>query len=422
MSYLEKKLATLSPAKRALFESLVKQKALTGAGEPPGVGGVRKRSGAFASDAREEACESGASDDGMKFSLFFFSEDGSESKQGKYELLIESVRFADEHGFSAVWTPERHFHAFGGPYPNPSLIAAALAMITKNVELRAGSVVLPLHDSIRVAEEWAVVDNLSNGRAAVSFATGWHLDDFVLAPDKYAARKEITLREIETVKRLWEGEPVVRVGAGGREVEIKSYPRPLRKPLPIWLTAATSPETFVMAGEIGVDLLTGLTGQQVGDLAAKIGLYREARARCGHDPAAGVVALMLHTYIGDCLSDVREKVRLPMYDYLRTNLNLHKNLATRRDIKVGDRSFSSDDEETLLSFAFERYFNGSSLFGTVETARLTVERLKAIGVDEVACLIDFGLDNETVVEGLRHLNELRCRVARSAARPQSFAV
>ena len=100
----------------------------------------------------------------MKFSLFFFSHDASKGTENKYRLLMESARFADVNDFSAVSTPERHFQDFGGLYPNPSVLSAALAMNTKNIDIRAGSVALPLHNPIRVAEEWSVVDNLSNGR------------------------------------------------------------------------------------------------------------------------------------------------------------------------------------------------------------------------------------------------------------------
>src|SRR4029453_9616557 len=114
----------------------------------------------------------------MKFSLFFFSDDGSSTTENKYQLLTEATKFADRHDFIAVWTPERHFYEFGGLYPNPSVLGAALAMITERIQIRAGSVVLSLHSPVRVAEEWAVVDNLSNGRVALSFATGWHAHDY----------------------------------------------------------------------------------------------------------------------------------------------------------------------------------------------------------------------------------------------------
>ncbi|HEY0172712.1 MAG TPA: aminotransferase class III-fold pyridoxal phosphate-dependent enzyme, partial [Pyrinomonadaceae bacterium] len=109
-------------------------------------------------------------DRGVAFSLSYFGNYDAPYDEHKYDLLIEGARFADRHGFEAVWIPERHFHAFGGLSPAPSVVAAALARETERICLRAGSVVLPLHHAVRVAEEWAVVDNLSRGRAGVSFA------------------------------------------------------------------------------------------------------------------------------------------------------------------------------------------------------------------------------------------------------------
>ena len=67
------------------------------------------------------------------------------TQQNKYRLLLEGARFADQNGFVAVWTPERHFHAFGGLFPNPAVTSAAIAAITEKIGIRAGSVVSPLH-------------------------------------------------------------------------------------------------------------------------------------------------------------------------------------------------------------------------------------------------------------------------------------
>ncbi|MEJ8643180.1 LLM class flavin-dependent oxidoreductase [Streptomyces sp. MS1.HAVA.3] len=145
----------------------------------------------------------------MEFSLFFFSGDGTAAGPGKYDLLMESARFADANGFAGIWVPERHFVDFGGLYPNPSVLAAAIAVQTQQIQIRAGSCVLPLHHPVRVAEEWAVVDNLSGGRAAISAASGWHPDDFLLAPgdgqQRYPRRKEEMFEAIETIQRLWAG-------------------------------------------------------------------------------------------------------------------------------------------------------------------------------------------------------------------------
>src|SRR5262249_41347167 len=113
----------------------------------------------------------------LDFSLFYFSSDEGEKNRNKYSLLLEGAKFADANDFTAGWTTERHFHAFGGLYPNPSVAGAAIATITSKVRIRAGSCVLPLHNPIRIAEEWALVDNLSNGRVGISFASGWQPND-----------------------------------------------------------------------------------------------------------------------------------------------------------------------------------------------------------------------------------------------------
>ena len=99
----------------------------------------------------------------------FFSGTSHGCGPDRYSLLKRAARLADERGFCAVWTPERHFHEFGGLFPNPSVTGAALAMITDQIQIRAGSLISPLHDPVRVAEDWALVDNLSQGRVAISF-------------------------------------------------------------------------------------------------------------------------------------------------------------------------------------------------------------------------------------------------------------
>ncbi len=355
----------------------------------------------------------------VDFSLFYFASDGGEAGGDKYRLLLEGAKFADRHGFAAVWTPERHFHAFGGLYPNPSVAGAALAALTQRVQIRAGSVVLPLHHPIRVAEEWALVDNLSGGRVGVSFASGWQSNDFVLNPETYADRKALMFRNIETVRRLWRGERLAFVGPNGKEVEVQTLPRPVQPELPVWVTAAGSPDTFRMAGEIGANLLTHLLGQGVEDLAEKIAVYR--RAREGHGHGRGHVTLMVHTFVGEDEDEVRETVRGPMTDYLRSAVDLIKQAATSspqltlRSRQTGkspvelleSKDLSEEDMRALLDHAFERYFKTSGLFGTPETCLDTVRRLRAADVDEIACLIDFGVETGAALAHLEHLNALR---------------
>jgi len=78
------------------------------------------------------------------------SDEGGPAVDAQRRLLFEGARFADDNGFLAVWAPERHFLAFGGPSPNPSVMAAALAAATHRVRIRAGSVAVPLHHPARM--------------------------------------------------------------------------------------------------------------------------------------------------------------------------------------------------------------------------------------------------------------------------------
>jgi natural product biosynthesis luciferase-like monooxygenase protein len=357
----------------------------------------------------------------LDFSLFYFSADENENAQDKYRLLLEGAKYADKNGFAAVWTPERHFHAFGGLYPNPAVAGAAVAAVTERVGIRAGSVVLPLHHPARVAEEWSVVDNISKGRVGISFASGWQPNDFALMPGNFADNKGVMLRNIEVVRKLWRGESVAFDGPLGKPVELRTLPRPVQKELPYWVTSAGNPQTFIDAGRIGANVLTHLLGQTVEELAEKIAAYRKAYMEAGH-AGEGFVSLMLHTFVGPDMAAVRAAVKRPLIEYLKTSLHLVKQYAwsfpafkRREGMDAKDQgsvdlqSLSADEMDALLEYSFERYFDDSGLFGTSESCLAMIDRIKAVGVDDVACLIDFGIASDTVLEHLPHLNALRER-------------
>ncbi|WP_236808844.1 MupA/Atu3671 family FMN-dependent luciferase-like monooxygenase [Amycolatopsis albispora] len=339
----------------------------------------------------------------MDFTLFFFSGDGTGSGPGKYQLLLDCAEFADAHEFTAIWVPERHFVDFGGLYPNPSVLAAALATRTERIQLRAGSVVVPLHHPVRIAEEWAVVDNLSGGRVGIACASGWHPNDFVLAPERYKGRKDDMFAAIETIRRLWAGETVELDGPEGSVVGVRTLPRPLQERLPMWVSSQGSIDTFRRAGEVGAHVLTGLVAQRLSDLGEKITAYRTALAEAGHDPALGKVSAMAHTFLGPSDDEVKELVRAPLIGYLR-------NFLSQQDGTGGEFSpLNEEEREAMLAASFERYFATIALLGTPDKCETLIEDLLDIGVDEVACLVDFGLEPDTVLSGLRYLDELRAR-------------
>ncbi len=364
----------------------------------------------------------------MDFGFCYWGNDDAPGRD-KYRLLFEGAKAADENGLHSVWTPERHFHAFGGPYANAAVSGAAVAAITRNVSVRSCSCVLPLHHPARVAEEWAMVDNMCDGRVGLAIAAGWQPDDFILRPENAPPEsKKAMLRDIEVLRRLWRGEAVEFPKADGEMHAVVTQPRPVQKEVPIWLTIALNPKSFVTAAEIDANVLTHLLGQSIEELAEKITLYRNRRAELGLDPAAGKVTLMLHTFVDADREVAREVTRAPLKSYLASAASLIKqyvwmfpalkqphNADAAANIDL--ESVSPEDMDAVLEFAFARYFEDSGLLGSVEDCVKRVDQLKAIGVDEIGCLIDFGVDTDTMLDSFPALFE----VVRQTARPKPVA-
>ncbi|MFG6568564.1 MupA/Atu3671 family FMN-dependent luciferase-like monooxygenase [Sulfitobacter sp. 1A13679] len=357
------------------------------------------------------------SDRRIDFNLFYWGNDDGVGPK-KYELLLEGAKFADAHGFNAVWTPERHFHAFGGPYPNPSVTGAAVAAVTQNLDVRAGSCVAPLHHPARIAEEWAVIDNLTNGRVGLAIASGWQPDDFVLRPENTPPENKPAMYDaIDQLRRLWAGEPVEFPRADGTPHAVVTQPRPVSDKLPIWVTTAGNPQTWKEAGEIGANVLTHLLGQSVEEVAEKIKIYHDALRAAGHDPADHRVTVMLHSYLAQTRAEAEETARGPMKEYLRSAAGLIKQYAwafpafkkpagTTNPFEIDLEGLSPEEMDAILEFAFQRYFNDSGMFGTVADGLARAEQLKRIGVDEIACLIDYGIPTDKVMAGLAPLAEV----------------
>jgi natural product biosynthesis luciferase-like monooxygenase protein len=377
--------------------------------QPTGFWERHKAKPSFISHQHETQERSLNPDKEMLFSLYYFGEYEAEFSNNKYALLFEGSRFADQHGFTAVWIPERHFHSFGGFSPNPSVIGAALARETKHIQIRAGSTVLPLHHPIRVAEEWSVVDNLSKGRVGIAFASGWHANDFVFAPESYGNHRELMFEGIEVVRKLWQGESIQFQDGAGKNIDVKIFPMPVQSDLPTWLTIVNNPETYIRAGEMGVGILTNLMGQTIEDLASNIALYRKSLSEHGYAPESGQVAVLLHTFVGNDDAVTREKARVPFCNYLNSSIGLFKNLIRSQGLAVDLDRLTEEDKDYILATAYERYVQTSALIGTPESCSKIIDNLRLAGVDEVGCFIDFGIDSDAVLDHLLDLNILKER-------------
>jgi natural product biosynthesis luciferase-like monooxygenase protein len=340
----------------------------------------------------------------IDLSLMFFANDTEEAVPSKYDYLMKSVTFADEAGFTAVWFPERHFHRFGGLSPNPALLAAAAAVTTKRVRIRPGVVILPLHDILRVREDWAVIDNLSGGRIDLGFAAGWDADSFCYNPKSYRDRGRLTLDGIKQLQLLWTQETVSRVNGNGETVTLTPFPRPIQQTPSVWLAVAKQPSLFEEAGRRGLNILTALLFQPLETIAENIKLYRNARANANLDPAQGRVTLTVHTFVGPDDKYSVDAASEPLRNYLASSVDLW-----RKEGVALDR-LSQTERESVIEFALQRYIRLSGLIGGADKISDRLATMSAIGVDEVACLIDFGIDRDLVISSLPYLSEAWAQV------------
>lgn len=334
----------------------------------------------------------------MSFSVLFFGADKNEESKGKYDLLLKIAQWIDDKEFEAIWTPERHFAEFGGAFPSPSVLGSAIAMVTKNIGIRAGSVVIPMHDPIRVAEEWSVIDNLSNGRVGISVASGWHPNDFVFADGEYQNRHAQMKSKVEELKKLWRGEVINRMNGVGAEISLQTRPTPLQKELPLWVTSAGNKETFIYAGQIGANVLTHMLGQNLDQLEENIKVYNQTLLENGFSIEERKVTVMLHTYLDETLEEAYAVSEKPFKSYLTSSIKLMEPLAAELGLDIHTQL------DEIVDIAYLRFSRNNTLIGTEKSFQEMTAKLNTIGITEIACLVDFGVENEKVFESLKRVN------------------
>ncbi|MDI5966349.1 MupA/Atu3671 family FMN-dependent luciferase-like monooxygenase, partial [Streptantibioticus silvisoli] len=356
------------------------------------------------------------------FSVYFFGDyplDTPESE--RYHLVVETARFADRHGFHTLWMPERHFHSFGGISPNPAVLAAALARETERIRLHAGSVVLPLHDPVRVAEEWAMVDALSGGRAGIGCAPGWRPDDFVFHPDRFGRHREVMYEQLDEVRRLWRGEAVRRAAGSGKTVDVRLFPRPVQAAPPMFAATVGRPESYRRAARHDLGIVTNLMTQDPAQLASNIALYRATRQEAGLDPRAGRVVVLLHTYLAADHDRARGEALAPLSRYMRSSLSMFGDVTNSLGLTVDLDSMADEDLDFVFERAYGRYCDQRSLIGTPETCAPVVDALREAGADEVAALVDFGVPAARLRDSMTQLDRLRQRYAAPETAPPAPA-
>jgi natural product biosynthesis luciferase-like monooxygenase protein len=259
----------------------------------------------------------------MKFGLLNFFEHpaGGKTEHRIFQEQLETLRVAEDLGFDYLWAPEHHFTEYGF-CASPLLTLAAMATVTTRIRLASGVVVLPFNDPVRIAEESAMVDLMSNGRLELGVGRGFQPVEFRGFGVDLTQSSEIFDEALQIIERAWTRETVVFAGKHFNIEEHVVRPKPLQQPHPpIWLAAVTAP-SFELAGTRGYNLLSTLVpGFHHALNVEYLHTYRRALRAGGHDPAKKETAAVCMVYCAETTEQARQDFAAPVLWYFRTMEN-----------------------------------------------------------------------------------------------------
>ena len=271
------------------------------------------------------------------------------SQAAAFRDAFETAERAEAWGADCVWLGEIHFT------PSRSVISASLqvasSIATRTRRLRIGTAVqvLPLNHPLRIAEEVATVDHISEGR----FEFGIGRSGVVRTYDAYGipyAESQARFREaLDVIRLAWTGEPFSYTGDFYKVDNATVTPRPYQVPHPPIRMAATSDETFPIAGRLGLPIFVGLRATEIADLRAQLGPYRAAWREAGH-PGAPSVYLRIPVYVSPTEAGAREEPRESLLSFFDRQTGLARSAVGRAGAGPTDRRQAQAERMASLSY------------------------------------------------------------------------
>ncbi len=239
----------------------------------------------------------------MKFGILLIAPDVRGDHERDFAELLEQAVVAEELGYDSVWVTEHH-SAFG-VVGSPAVLLAAIAMKTNRVRLGSMAAILPYHRPIHIAESYALVDVLSGGRLELGVGRGNLASELELHGVDPASSRASFWESLATVRGLW--------GEGSPPEGITTFPRPVQKPVPIWVTA-NSLESAEQAADLGLRIATSPAGGDLDDYKRNMQAIRALLEARGHSPEALEFPLStFDTYIAPTASVARAQFLGPAY-------------------------------------------------------------------------------------------------------------
>jgi probable LLM family oxidoreductase len=221
-----------------------------------------------------------------------------ESPAQRVSNLLETIELADQVGLDVFGIGEHHRPEFVAS--SPAVILAAAVSRTKNIRLTSTVTVLSSDDPVRVFQDFATLDLLSNGRAEIMAGRGSFIESFPLFGYDLNDYHDLFTEKLELLLELRDSERVTWSGTHRPSINnLGVYPRPVQEKLPVWIAVGGTPESVVRAGTLGLPLAIAIIGGQPERFAPLANLYREAGRQAGHDPAQLKLSINSHGFLAD---------------------------------------------------------------------------------------------------------------------------
>ncbi len=317
---------------------------------------------------------------------------------------MELMTVAESLGFDSTWPAEHHFSEYGF-CGSPQLSLAAIAERTSRIRLGTGVVVLPFHHPLRVAEDFAFLDQLSDGRVTLGLGRGYQPLEYRGFQVDQTASREIFSEGVEIIRQAWTQERVNFKGTHYCIEDLEVRPHPYQKPTPPMYSAVLSPESFRMAGRTGMNLMMsaafGATPKQA---QTGIAEYRAGREEAGLDPMGGKVACLLMVYVADSVDRAHKEFKDPVEWYYKT---IAKYVANKGQVVKGYEMYSKT-QSLAGSLTFESLLGGTSMVcGDVDHCAERLSTLaESYGFDELLIWTRLGgLETKKVLRSMELLSD-----------------
>jgi len=205
------------------------------------------------------------------------------SPSDRLRNLVEQIEHPDQVGLDSFGIGEHHRKDYLDSAP--AVILGAAAARTNRIRLTSAVTVLSSADPVRVFQNFATLDLLSQGRAEIVVGRGSFVDSFPLFGFRLEDYDSLFAEKLDLLLKIREHEHVTWSGKHRAPLTGQGvYPRPLQDPLPIWLGVGGTPQSFARAGTLGLPLMVAIIGGETRRFRPLVDLYREAGARAGHSP------------------------------------------------------------------------------------------------------------------------------------------